>query len=139
LVTEVLRAAQAVELRRVVDSHLAADPNSRLAVLGDFNDTLESEGLRILRGDARGARAPHLARAELVPAALAVPEDQRFSQIYRGRRELLDHILLSPGLFPHLEGTRILNEDLAEAENDAFPDPWREGSDHAPVLAVLKV
>ncbi len=138
LVTEVKRLAQAVQIRRTVDHLLLEDPEARIAVLGDFNDTLESEGLRIVAGDARSCDSPGLAAAELLPCELAVPEDLRYTQIYRGRREMLDHILISRGLVPHFVGARVFNEGLRPVSDSLEPDPYDPGSDHAPLLAVFR-
>jgi hypothetical protein len=139
LLTEVKRLAQAVELRRAVDRILADDPQARLAVLGDFNDFLESEALRIVRGDARACRSPSLWERELLPCELSVPPELRFTQIYRGHREMLDHILISRSLLPHFAGARVLNEFLRDAEEGPEPglaaDP---GSDHAPLVATFR-
>jgi endonuclease/exonuclease/phosphatase family metal-dependent hydrolase len=148
LMSEIKRLAQAVELRRVVDRRLAADPEARVAVLGDFNDTLDSEGLRIVRGDARSVQAPLLAQQELLPCELAVPADLRFTQIFRGQREMLDHVLVSRGLVPHFVGARVLNEELVEADDSPppnggagrgwAPNPFTAGSDHAPFVVTLR-
>ncbi len=138
LVTEAKRLAQAVHIRKIVDRILERDAGAKLAVLGDFNDLLESEGVRIVQGDARACSSPSLSGRELFACESSVPEERRFTQIYRGRREMLDHILLSPGLIPHLVGAQILNESLREASDggeDDFGDP---GSDHAPFVVVLR-
>ncbi len=139
LVTEVKRLAQAVQIRRVVDHLLREDPDARIAVLGDFNDTLESEGLRIVVGDARSCESPGLAPMELLPCELAVSPGLRYTQIYRGRREMLDHILISRGLVPHFVGARVFNEGLRPVSDSLEPDPYDPGSDHAPLLAVFRV
>ncbi|MEW6488135.1 MAG: endonuclease/exonuclease/phosphatase family protein [Thermodesulfobacteriota bacterium] len=140
LLTEIKRLAQAVELRRAVDRVLADDPRARVAVLGDFNDFLESEALRIVRGDARACRSPGLWERELLPCELSIPPGLRFSQIYRGHPEMLDHILISRSLLPHFSGARVLNEFLRDAEEGPEPglsaDP---GSDHAPLVATFRV
>ncbi len=138
LVTEAKRLAQAVELRREVDRLLAADPDARVAVLGDFNDTLGSEGLRIVAGDARAAASPTLEKEELVACERAIPRDLRFTQIYRGTGERLDHILISPGLVPHFVDARIYNETLRPADEHPAGAPASVGSDHAPVVAVFR-
>jgi len=138
LVTEAKRLAQAVQIRRLVDRALERDVEAKLAVLGDFNDLLESEGVRIVQGDARACSSPSLAARELCACELSIPEERRFTQIYRGRREMLDHILLSPGLVPHFTGAQIFNESLREASEggeDDFQDP---GSDHAPFVITLR-
>lgn len=139
LLTEVKRLAQAVELRRDVDRILAAEPGARVAVLGDFNDFLESEALRIVLGDARACRSPSLWDQELLPCELSIPPALRFTQIYRGHPEMLDHILISRSLVPHFAGASVLNEFLRDAEEEPAPglsiDP---GSDHAPLVATFR-
>ena len=138
LVTEAKRLAQAVQIRKLVDRVLERDAEAKLAVLGDFNDFLESEGVRIVQGDARACSSPSLSVRELRACELSIPEERRFTQIYRGRREMLDHILLSPGLVPHFTGAQIFNESLREASdggNDDFQDP---DSDHAPFVVTLR-
>ncbi len=138
LVTEAKRLAQAVQIRKLVDRVLERDAGAKMAVLGDFNDLLESEGVRIVQGDARACSSPSLSARELCACELSLPEERRFTQIYRGRREMLDHILLSPALVPHFAGAEILNESLREASEggeDDFEDP---GSDHAPFVVTLR-
>ncbi len=138
LATEIKRLSQAVRLRAMVDRELAAAPRARVAVLGDFNDGLESEGVRIVAGDASACNSPSLRGAELVPAELSLPAELRFTQIYEGHREMLDHILLSPSLVPHWVETRAFNERLRETAlpTAGVPEP---GSDHAPLLVTLRV
>lgn len=138
LVTEMKRLAQATELRKIIDEKLSSDPQRLLAVVGDFNDGLDSEGVRIVRGDARACQEPGLAPYELVPAELLVPPGLRFSQVYQGREEMLDHVLLSQGLVAHLVETRIYNERLARAEEGPWPDLYNAGSDHAPLVATFR-
>jgi len=139
LVTEAKRLAQAVQLRRAVDRILRSAPQARLAVLGDFNDGLESEGLRILCGDARACRSPSLAEQELLPCELAVPQDRRFTQLYRGKPEMLDHLLISRALLPHFVDAQILNEFLRESEDGfGMPHPNGADSDHAPLVVTFQ-
>jgi len=102
--------------------------------------------LRILRGDAPSAHAPGLSALELVPCELAIPADLRFTHIFRGRREMLDHVFLSKSLLQHFSGARVLNEDLKESDElppaeagGWTPDPYTTGSDHAPFVITLRV
>ncbi|MDW7712054.1 MAG: hypothetical protein SCH98_16430, partial [Deferrisomatales bacterium] len=140
LLSEAKRLAQALEVRRAVDRLLAQDPAPHVAVLGDCNDLLESECLRILRGDARACRSPGLAPFELLPCELAIPPGLRYTQVYRGRPEMLDHVLISRSLLPHFEGARAYNEFLRDAEDGPEPGPWADfGSDHAPLVVTFRV
>jgi exonuclease III len=88
-------------------------------------------------GDARGCASPGLEGAELVPCELAIPPSLRYTQIYRGRREMIDHVLLSRGLYSHFTSARVLNETLREAETG--PDSVPFGSDHAPLLVCFRI
>jgi len=139
LVTEAKRLAQAVQIRRAVDHLLRRDPEARVVVLGDFNDGLDSEGLRIVAGDARACDSPSLAALELVACEEAIPADRRFTQVYRGRKEMLDHILISQALLPHFAGAEVHNERLRPALEGPGFDPFDAGSDHAPLLARFRV
>jgi len=47
------REEEAVVLRRIVDARLAADPEERLVVLGDFNDTQDSRTMKSILGRGR--------------------------------------------------------------------------------------
>jgi len=139
LITEVKRLAQAVELRREVDAALAADPDAAVAVLGDFNDVLESEAVRCVLGDAGAVYSPHLEGAELYPCELELPAERRFTQVYRGSPEMIDHLLVSRRLRGALTGVEILNGELRDA--GALPPGEGQfvGSDHAPLLASFRV
>ncbi|MBE0616638.1 MAG: endonuclease/exonuclease/phosphatase family protein [Proteobacteria bacterium] len=140
LLTEVKRLAQAVALRREIDRRFARDPGARLAVLGDFNDILDSEALRIVRGDAQACLSPGLLPQELLPCELSVPAEKRYTQVYRGRPEMLDHIFISRALLPHFHGARVFNEFLRDAEEG--PEAGRSAdasSDHAPFAATFRV
>jgi hypothetical protein len=139
LVTEIKRVAQAVQIRRAVDRLLERDPDARVAVLGDYNDTLESEPLRIVRGDAKGCGSPGLIGTELVACGLAIPADLRFTHIYRGQHEMIDHILISRGLLRHFTDARALNESLCDTDDSSPEGSYRIGSDHAPLLADFRV
>jgi endonuclease/exonuclease/phosphatase family metal-dependent hydrolase len=138
LTTEVKRLAQAMELRREVDAVLAADPDAALAVLGDFNDVLESEAVRCVLGDAGAVHSPHLAPADLYPCELELPAERRFSQIYRGRREMIDHLLVSRQLRERLRAVEVDNGALRDAGTTAPGEGQFVGSDHAPLLAVFR-
>ncbi|MFV2071129.1 MAG: esterase-like activity of phytase family protein [Thermoanaerobaculales bacterium] len=112
------RAAQARVLAEFVTGLLAEDPEARLIVLGDLNDhdgsiplrTLESAGLEDL--------------VERLPVA------ERYSYIYLGNSELLDHILVSKAL---AGGAEV---DIVHVSSE-FPADGRS-SDHDPVVASLE-
>ena len=85
--SEEQRHEQARVLRHFVDRVLAAHPNARVAVLGDLNDFEFSETADILVGQGRHALAD-------LPRTL--PAEERYTYVYEGNSQVLDHILLSP-------------------------------------------
>ena len=84
--SEVKRHQQAREVRAFVDELLAADKNSRVAVLGDINDFQFSETVDILVGSGEGA---------LTDLPRTLPADEQYTYVYEGNSQVLDHILLS--------------------------------------------
>lgn len=112
----------------IVNDLLAADPGAAIAVVGDLNDFADSPPLRALTTDA-----PLQNLVSLVPAA------ERYSYIYNGLAQVLDHILVTPRL-------RALLVRVAFAHFDAdFPDSLsgqpvpNRVSDHDPPLARFRL
>ncbi|MCW2973183.1 MAG: endonuclease/exonuclease/phosphatase [Thermoleophilia bacterium] len=130
--TDTMRVAQATYLRQQVARLRDEHPEREIVVLGDLNDTPGSNTLKALTGSAK---APTLVDAseELVPAG------ERYSFIYEGRSELIDHILVTPGLEADIEraGVRHGSADLP------IGDPWDAGptraSDHDSPYVWLRV
>jgi predicted extracellular nuclease len=133
--TEQQRKAQARVVRRFVDSLLEKDPEAPVMVIGDLNDfPFEEPGegsdhaVAILEGDA-----PDLKLTNLVHR---VPEGKRFTSVYQGNSEVLDHILVSSGLLKYLTAVDILHFNTSYPEfleNDRTTS--HRASDHDPVEA----
>jgi predicted extracellular nuclease len=85
--SETQRNQQATVLRGFVDQILAIDPAAAVVVLGDLNDFDFSQTAAIL---TNGGALTDL------PAALPVAE--RYTYVFEGNSEVLDHILFSPNL-----------------------------------------
>jgi len=78
-----------------------------------------------------GALAPRV----MVPMENTVPESARFSLCHHGRKNMLDHLLISRPLLQLHAGTEIHNE-LLHDESIAFSmDVKYPESDHEPVVA----
>lgn len=84
---------------------LTNDDNASVIVLGDLNDEVEAATTQILNGPTGseigtgGFNQPdHGDRQRLWNLAPRIPEAQPFSRIYRGRKELIDHIFVSHAL-----------------------------------------
>jgi predicted extracellular nuclease len=114
------RIAQAHVVRDVVDSLLAADANARVIVLGDLNEFDWVEPLEILQGG--GATALTNMTTTLAPV-------ERYSYVFEGNSQELDHVLVSPALAP------VATHDVVHT-NAEFPDG---ASDHDPLLERIHV
>jgi hypothetical protein len=111
---ETARVAQGGFLGAYLAGLLAIDPAANIAVLGDFNAfTWEAALLAI--------QAPGLTDLNSL-----LPLEERFSYLFEGNGQMLDHIFASAGLF----GLSPLFEVLRM--NSEFADGF---SDHDPLLA----
>jgi len=119
LSSEARRTAQARVVRDFVASLLARDPAAAVVVLGDCNEFPFAPPIATL------------AAAPLVNLADRLAPADRYSYVFQGNSQVLDHILVSPAI-------------ASEAQIDAvhvnadFPDAWR-ASDHDPLVATLRL
>lgn len=123
--TEPRRNAQAAWNVTLISEILAGDENARLAVMGDLNSYYNALPIDTLR------------EAGLLHVLDALPPEARYTYIYEGRSQVLDHILVTPSLMEMLRRVEILhvNADYAlPAPDDTSP---LHKSDHDPVVAVF--
>jgi predicted extracellular nuclease len=113
------RLAQAQVVARFVDGVLSQDPDARLVVLGDLNDFDFSSTLDIL------------VETSLARLTDAIPPERRYSYVYDGNAQLLDHILVSPAL----ETGATLEIVHVNADAAAQDRP----TDHDPLVARLRM
>lgn len=142
------RAQQGEELARWVDAFQKQNPTTPLVLLGDFNAFEFSDGVVDVVGTVAGIPAPP--EAVVVPTQDLVEQDlvvltqreaagQRYSYVYDGSAQALDHVLASQGLAAW--GWRLFWPRLAAD----FPEVMRnqEGpfrlSDHDPLLLYLEL
>jgi len=133
------RAGQALEARMVIDRIFDADPGALLAVCGDFNAQEQEVPFRILTGDTEDTGNGGLAGRELVALEHSLPEHQRFTVIHAGRKQMLDHILVSRPLLSYYKGMEVHNEALGDeviayTMVDRTPESY-----HAPVVAAFDI
>ncbi|KAA5836021.1 endonuclease/exonuclease/phosphatase family protein [Saccharopolyspora hirsuta] len=115
-VSELQRDQQAQAVRGFVDEARAIDDQARVVVLGDLNDYGFSPAVqRLTEGGA------------LVPLADALPPLERYSYVYEGNSQQLDHILATPSLPADYDLVHI---------NAEFAD---QASDHDPQIARFAV
>ena len=111
------RNAQAGVVAELVSALLIRDPEAAVLVLGDLNDFEASKPLATLEG------------AGLEDLVVRLPLADRYTYVYLGNSQVLDHILVSPSL------TNGAEVDIVHL-NAEFPVADR-ASDHDPVIARL--
>ncbi|MBW4599360.1 MAG: esterase-like activity of phytase family protein [Calothrix sp. FI2-JRJ7] len=118
LTTEAQRRQQAQIVNNFVDNILAVNANANIIVLGDLNDFEFSEPLNILKGTPGGAGNPVL--RNLIDT---LPANERYTYNFQGNAQVLDHILVSNGLFNKLNGYDIvhINSEFADQQSDHDP------------------
>ncbi|MGB3735906.1 MAG: endonuclease/exonuclease/phosphatase family protein [Ilumatobacter sp.] len=129
------RMSQALEVRWLVDQILDVDIDASIIVAGDFNAEPNEVPVLAIRGDVESTGNGDLAPRVLVPIEQTIPEPSRFTLIYQGQGEMIDHMLVTRNLLGSYRGSEIHNEilhdeSLAFAVDRKFPE-----SDHAPVVA----
>ena len=113
------RIEQSAVVAAWVDGLQAADPEALVVVLGDMNEVSHAPPLERLSGSS-----PRLHDLES-----RVSPGERYSFIFDGNADLLDHIFVSPALFPHSQFDVVhLNTGLQGA-----------ASDHDPLLARIDI
>ncbi|MBN1667769.1 MAG: PKD domain-containing protein, partial [Anaerolineales bacterium] len=123
------RLAQGELINQVVSNLIAAD-SEHVIVLGDLNDFEDSAPLQAM-----------YANGVLTNTWYTLPPEMRYSYIYQGVSQILDHIVVSPAMFEWLAamGPLHLNADFpfAPYTNDSTV-VWRT-SDHDPVAATFEL
>lgn len=113
------RHQQARVVRGFVDQILTKDPGANVIVLGDVNDFDFSETADILVGTGRTG---------LIDLPRTLKAAERYSYVFEGNSQVLDHILMSRNLLP------ASSYDIVHM-NSEFPD---QISDHDPqVVRVI--
>jgi predicted extracellular nuclease len=110
--SEVQRVQQASVEHAFVAKLLAADPDARIVSLGDFNDYQFSPALTTL---TQGGVLRDLVNE--------LPARERYSYVYQGNSQVLDHILVSPGLKrQHVDYDVVhINSEFASQASDHDP------------------
>jgi predicted extracellular nuclease len=132
-ITEVQRKAQAQVVRDYVDTILDPDPDALVMVAGDLNDFQFGEPgegpdhpLAILEGYGGGEPLTNLINLE--------KDDERFTYIYDGNSQVLDHMLVSPAFMSRLMGTDVLHFNAGYRSSlGSDPSTTLRASDHDPV------
>jgi predicted extracellular nuclease len=115
-VTEVQRHQQAQLVDGFVDSILAADDEANVVVLGDLNDFEFSETMGLLTDGGT-----------LHPLMSTLPQEERYSYVFEGNSQSLDHIVVSDKLFdmPFTFDPVHVNAEFANQLSDHDPQVAR--------------
>jgi uncharacterized protein len=115
--SEVQRTQQATIVANFVQSITAIDPKANVVVLGDLNDYEYSPALTILKN------------AGLTDLIEGLPENERYTYVFEGNSQSLDHILVSANLMAKAAPIYDIVHINAEFANQA--------SDHDPEVVRL--
>lgn len=141
------RASEATTIRTHLTGLLGNNGETMPVVLaGDMNDEVDAATTQILNGPpgsetgTRGFDAKDKGdKSRMFNLAPLLPEDERFSRVYRGRGELIDHLFVS-----HLLANRTLRFERFEAlgqlpsiSDDGNERRGEPGSDHAALMATF--
>ena len=113
------RQLQAELIRKYVDLRLSLHPSQRIIVLGDLNEFEFRTPIETL------------AAPPMVNLMERLTESERWTYVYQGNSQILDHIIVSPAL---AAGAEI---EVIHVNSD-FPAN-RRASDHDPVMARLLI
>lgn len=113
------RKSQAEALGALVKEILSIDPQANIVLMGDLNDYEFSETLKTIE------------KTGMKNVGEKLEEGERYSYIYQGYSQELDHILLSPALYEKIAGADVLNINSEFSVKDGFT------SDHDPLLAKV--
>ncbi|MGF1473044.1 MAG: endonuclease/exonuclease/phosphatase family protein [Rubrobacteraceae bacterium] len=133
------RVGQALETRMLIDSIFDEDPRALIVACGDFNADTDDVPLQAIRGDVESHDNPDLAERVMVPVEKSIPEPARYSLLYLGKGEMIDHLLVSRQMLQYFEGSEIHNELLHDESISFATDVKYPESDHAPVMAEFEV
>ena len=123
------RLEQAKFVAALVDQFVAENPDADVVVLGDLNDFEDAPPLEAL-----------YASGVMTNTWYSLPAEARYSYIYNGVSQVLDHILLSQHALSRLSEAGPLHTNADYPYLPWANDPsviWRT-SDHEPVAATLR-
>ncbi|MDT9681381.1 endonuclease/exonuclease/phosphatase family protein [Streptomyces sp. TRM76323] len=112
--SEVKRVQQAKVVNAFVKDVLAVQRNADVVVLGDINDFEFSATTRALT-DGGALRA----------AVTSLPRSERYSYVFQGNSQVLDQILISPGIRRFAYDSVHINAEFADQNSDHDPQVLR--------------
>lgn len=131
-----LRLEEAKLLREIVSQKLAADPKANLVVLGDFNDTYNTTGVKEIVGlgknklvdtrpaERNGDNKPNPTNPRYSPRNITWTHYYGVEDSY----SRIDYLMLSPGMAREWVTNETYIPTIAN---------WGVGSDHRPIVATF--
>jgi len=143
------RRAQAEFLANLIQARQTADPNEHIISIGDYNAFEFNDGYVDAIGTIEGTPtlcdqvvlcSSDLVNPDLADLVDSAPASERYSFVFDGNAQVLDHELVTQNLLSRFEG-------LHYARNDAdFPESFRNDpnrperiSDHDPAVAYFRL
>jgi endonuclease/exonuclease/phosphatase family metal-dependent hydrolase len=119
-----LREAEAQYLRRRVREILSQDPDVRLVLMGDFNDTKNEKSIWQIQGKPEW------------------PDSMKALPLADDRGEFWTHYWAAADIYSRIDYIMVckkLETEVIPAESGiARPPFWNEASDHCPIFLTLK-
>jgi endonuclease/exonuclease/phosphatase family metal-dependent hydrolase len=145
-----LRAAEAVTVRAHLTGLLhGAGTSVAVLLAGDLNDGVDAATTQLLQGppgselETAGFGRPDQGDGQRMwNLALRIPAKQRFSRVFRGRRELIDHVFASRVLLDPLPAVTTAAAGpaaLRSVTENPRTEVGKPGSDHAAVVATFQL
>jgi len=116
-ISEVQRHKQAQVVHDFVGQILGLDPNARVVLLGDLNDFEFSDTVHVLESGG--------VLSDLIDG---LPQNERYSYVFEGNSQDLDHVLVSPSLTGKVSLYDVVHVNAEFAT---------QASDHDPPVAHL--
>ena len=145
------RRQQAEWLAGVVQARQVADPGERIVLLGDFNAFEFNDGYVDSMGTIAGTPAspndvvlasPDLVSPDLVNLGDTAPLSERYSFVFDGNAQSLDHVLVNAPLVAATVARRVehprIGADFPQTARNDGATPTRV-ADHDPVVAYFAV
>lgn len=136
-------------LAGVIQQRQKADPQERIIVTGDLNMFQFNDGITDLVGTIAGKPAaadavmhssPDVVDPDLINLVDLIDQRQRYSYVFDGNAQVLDHILITQNLRPSLVGfgySRINADHPDSIRNDTTR--YERFSDHDPAVAYFRI
>jgi predicted extracellular nuclease len=120
--TEPRRVQQAQWNLDIVQEIQAREPDARIAILGDLNTFPDTPSINLLR------------EGGLLHVFEQLPPEERYTYIFQGESETLDHILVTPALAKLINAVYVLHINADFPPSTPDDESPQRTSDHDPVV-----